>query len=166
MLFIHAIVFLCLLRTSRGKAEQHENHTIIIETNKDSVKLFAFSFNLPYDFNFSLQVIPSVRIDPSGEWLDQIIDMRFIYLYFVNSYGGIDFFPFVSRHLYLTGQGLWFKPNTEVRLAYIPNTTVTNFFRPGYLNSLPATQMKIITRLKVELSLSLRLSKRVRDYEG
>lgn len=148
-----------LLMTRVTGNEQHETHTIIIDSTKGSARLFAFKLNLPYDFNFSFTILPHAKYDPNGTSLHEIIGMRFIYLYFVNDSGGIDFFPFVTPQLYLTGRKMWFRPGTEVRLAYVVDTSTTEFFLPGFLQRMHRKQIQIITRFHVAASFDLRLSK-------
>lgn len=113
--------------------------------------------NLPYDFNFSFSIVPYPKLDPDGQILSQIIAMRFVYLYFVNDYGGIDFFPFTDPHLYVSGENRWFRPGTEIRLAYSVKHSTTEFFRPGYLAIFAGYDIKIIARLIIQATFDLRV---------
>lgn len=153
-----SLISAVLLAKATGN-EQHETHTIIIDSTKGSARLFAFKLNTPYDFNFSFTILPHAKHDPDGSSLREIVAMRFIYLYFVNDAGGIDFFPFVTPQLYLTGRKMWFRPGTEVRLAYVVDTSTTEFFLPGFLDRMHRKQLQIITRLSVRASFDLRVSK-------
>jgi hypothetical protein len=146
---------LCLAPAVIFAMEQQLSHAVPIDSTGNSTKLFAFMLNRVYEYNLSFTILPHPTLDADGASLAKIINLRLIYLYFVNDYGGIDFFPFTSPNLHLAGKRR-FWPETQVRLGYRVEPYITEFFRPHYFSTVENHEVVVFTRFTVLIVAALR----------
>lgn len=113
---------------------------------------FIFDSTGVYNCDFNLEASIAAAYDPDGRILKNILMMQFLYVRITNPLGGCDYLPFTKNKLQITRKSWSLWAGTELSVAYSIDKELTEYFRPGFLETIQHASLRLINRVVVRLT--------------